>query len=83
MSGYESAMIVVAFVYLVISSLPWVARQVGATVAEFHAARLRGEEILMRRIALQKSMESLLSENTDQPEAQEPSEFESVQATEV
>lgn len=85
MSGYEAAIIVLAFVYFVISSLPWVARQVGDAVAEFHAARLRGEEILMRRIVLQKSTDLRLSETTDPQleSAERRREFESVPAGEV
>jgi Sec-independent protein translocase protein TatA len=79
MSGYESAIIVMAFGYLTISKLPWVARQIGDAVAEFHASRLRGEQILMRRIALQESRGTRANGNTREPEHQ----FQTAQPSEV
>ena len=76
MSGYESAIIVMAFGFLVIDRLPWVAHKVGDAVAEFHAARLRGEEVLTRHLVLKGARAPRVSRPNGAAEKHEPHEFQ-------
>ena len=78
MSGYESAIIITVFGCFVISRLPWAAHQIGDALAEFHAARLRGEEILTRRLALQKLRGTRTPSNNGAAYKHEPRQFDSV-----
>lgn len=54
MGGCESVVILTSFGCFVIGRLPQASHQIEDALAEFHAARLRGEEILTRRLAVER-----------------------------